>query len=276
MINSIFLPNELFYIILSTCDGFERENMRLVCKLFNDFVFDTKTDYPEKYREVREIKSIKKLFEYNHKDLIKIYAKNHPSKADIILRYGCEYGMNDIVEFMIEKAVPTNRIFPSLDRNNGMSGACRSGHIDIVKLMIENGANDWNWGMYNACCGGHINIVKFMIKNGANAWNDGMSGACCGGHIDIVKFMIKNGANAWNGGMFGACRGGHIDIVKFMIKNGANAWNWGLRNACYYKHIDLVKLMIEEALVHGSPLSDNDVNAAMNSWNGHDLFTKKA
>jgi ankyrin repeat protein len=45
------------------------------------------------------------------------------------------------------------------------------GHIDIVKMMIDKGANDWNWGLRGACRSGHIEIIKLMIDKGANNWN---------------------------------------------------------------------------------------------------------
>ena len=66
--------------------------------------------------------------------------------------------------------------------------------MDIVKLMIEKGANDWNDGMYSACQRGHMEVVKYMIEKGAKSWNDGIYGACLGGHGEIVKLMIEKGA----------------------------------------------------------------------------------
>ncbi len=58
--------------------------------------------------------------------------------------------------------------YRSINNNNLLYEACRSSHIEIVKLMIEHGANDWNTGLYDACQGGHIEIVKLMIEHGAN------------------------------------------------------------------------------------------------------------
>lgn len=41
---------------------------------------------------------------------------------------------------------------------------CQYCDIDMVKLMIDKGANDWVIGLYSACKGGHMDIVK-LIKN---------------------------------------------------------------------------------------------------------------
>lgn len=89
----------------------------------------------------------------------------------------------------------TVKIIKQKNWDDGLLGACRGGHIDIIKLMIEKGANNWNWGLFGACRGGHIDIVKLMIEKGVNNWNLGLFGACCGGHIDIIKLMIEKGAN---------------------------------------------------------------------------------
>jgi hypothetical protein len=40
--------------------------------------------------------------------------------------------------------------------------------IAIRKLLIEKGANDWNWGLRGACEGGHMEIVKFLCHNLVN------------------------------------------------------------------------------------------------------------
>ncbi len=64
-------------------------------------------------------------------------------------------------------------------------------------------------------------VVQLMIEKGAEVWNWGLSGACKGGHMEIVKLMIEKGATDWNRGLYDACEGGHIEIVKLMIEKGA-------------------------------------------------------
>lgn len=81
--------------------------------------------------------------------------------------------------------------------------------------------SDVNEGLYDGCECGYIDIVHLMIKNGADKLNAGLLWACGGGHMDIVKLLIKEGANNWDWGLYGACLGGHMDIVKLMIGNGA-------------------------------------------------------
>jgi len=93
--------------------------------------------------------------------------------------------------------------------------------IEIVKLMISKGANNWNGGMFSACHNNHTDIVQLMISKGANNLDWGLFGACKGGHIDLVNMMLQKGANDWNLGLIGACQGGHLDIIKLMLEKGA-------------------------------------------------------
>src|SRR5512135_1417260 len=122
------LPNELYYYIMTFLDGFERNNMKLVCKLFNSFEFRIYTDNPERDREVSLIKpsqsSVEKVVLYGHLDILMIMISKHSYNNDTLLEV-----------------------------------ACRNGHIDIVNLMISKGAKDWNWGLETACRNGHIDIV---------------------------------------------------------------------------------------------------------------------
>ena len=130
---------------------------------------------------------------------------------------------------------------------SGLLGAARGGHLDIVKLMLEKGAdNKYNWAMLNAANGGHIDIVKFILEKGANNYNHTMVCAANGGHIDIVKLMLEKGANHYNKAMENAANGGHIDIINLMLEKGAYSYNSAMVCAARRGYLDIVKLMLEK------------------------------
>ena len=54
------------------------------------------------------------------------------------------------------------------------------GDIEIVKLIIKHGENDWNIGLQDACLYGHVNVVCLMIQLGADNWRQGLSQVCEG------------------------------------------------------------------------------------------------
>jgi len=50
----------------------------------------------------------------------------------------------------------------------GLYFACQGGNMDIVNMMIQKGANDWNWGLWQACKDGHLDFVNTLIQKGAD------------------------------------------------------------------------------------------------------------
>ena len=103
--------------------------------------------------------------------------------------------------------------------NLSMMDASYNGHIEIVKLMLDHGANSFNTSMECASRNGHIEIVKLILDHGAvnstksNSrlldashpisfdFNTSMRSASYYGHIEIVKLMLDHGANSFNTSM---------------------------------------------------------------------------
>jgi ankyrin repeat protein len=87
--------------------------------------------------------------------------------------------------------------------------SCASGHFEVVKLFVENGADpnakdDDNYdetALMKASRLGHFEIVKFLAEHGAdpNAKNDDSETALMEasekGHFEIVKFLVEHGAD---------------------------------------------------------------------------------
>jgi Ankyrin repeats (3 copies) len=130
--------------------------------------------------------------------------------------------------------------------NDAMIYAAKGGHMEIVKLMIEKGATNFDWAIKYAAKGGHMEIVKLMIEKSATYFNAGMAYAAEGGQMEIIKLMIEKGATNFNWAMRSAARGGHMEIVKLMIEKGAADFNTAMINASYEGHMEIVKLMIEK------------------------------
>jgi hypothetical protein len=139
--------------------------------------------------------------------------------------------------------------------------------VNVVKLMLDNGAKNYGETMKSAASGGHIDLVQLMLElnetgNGRavpltkgrfimyhpisrSDYNWAMALAAEGGHIDLVQLMLDSGADDYNIGLHSAGRGGHIDIVKLMMKRGADEYNKQMALAAWAGHIDIVRLMLE-------------------------------
>ncbi len=77
---------------------------------------------------------------------------------DYALQDVCRLGYTQYIDYYLNLGANINR---------GLYGACEGGHIDLVELIIEKGANLGNMGLYHACKGGNIKIVELMIDKGA-------------------------------------------------------------------------------------------------------------
>lgn len=94
---------------------------------------------------------------------------------------------------------------------------------------------DWDEILIEACTKGHIEVVKLAIENGANIhfYNDlALRHACDVGHTDIAMLLIINGANIhaeFNAPLKWSSHRGFVDIVKILLKRNADyhdAFTW--------------------------------------------------
>ena len=147
-------------------------------------------------------------------------------KYNIDLETCCYYGYCDIVKILIDNGADVH-----MQDNYPIRFASDNGHYDIVKLLIENGADvssKNNYAIRLASRNGHYDIVELLIENGADVTdNDNYSiiDASKNGHYDIVELLIENGADVTANDNYPikiASENGYYDIVKLLIDNGAD------------------------------------------------------
>ena len=147
--------------------------------------------------------------------------------------------------------------------------AARDGHTEVVKLLIDNGAdlNHKNNGgvtaLRTAAREGRTEVVKLLIDNGADmnikdvdGWTALMH-AAWNGSTEVVKFLIDNGADLNhknNGGgtaLIYASRYGYTEVVKLFIDNGADQnikdryGQTALMHAAWNGSTEVVKFLID-------------------------------
>jgi ankyrin repeat protein len=90
--------------------------------------------------------------------------------------------------------------------------ACRRGHADTVKLLLDEGANheatdptDNSTPLYIAASEGHVNIIELLRTKGANA---------------MVEVVIRDGGQTKDTPFLVACRNNHMDVVHYLTQNG--------------------------------------------------------
>ena len=109
--------------------------------------------------------------------------------------------------------------------------AVKAGKIDVVKNLIENGADieaDDNRALKCASDHGHTEIVKLLIDKGADVQADdnyALRWASNDGYTEIVKLLIEEGADVQSGDNVAlrcASGKGYRAIVKLLLDNDAN------------------------------------------------------
>ena len=103
------------------------------------------------------------------------------------------------------------------------------GHLEVVKFLIENGANihaEDDYALRMSSSNGFTDIVKFLVEIGANihADDDGaLRWSSDNGNIEVVKFLIEKGADIHTDDDYAlrwSSDNGNIEVVKFLIEKG--------------------------------------------------------
>ena len=76
---------------------------------------------------------------------------------------------------------------------------CRRGHLKMIELLIEKLNNiDLSWGVGIASRAGHLDVVKLLLQCGAQPTfqkNYALRWASKNCHLEVVKLLLENGAN---------------------------------------------------------------------------------
>lgn len=126
--------------------------------------------------------------------------RSHPSLRNAsvlvgsLLALGAEYtisvaaavGDQERVEQLLRKDISLARRLDSA-RGNPLSYAAGEGHLHIVRLLLEHGADPnmpedsapHGAALFNACCGNHLEVAQLLLEHGANPNAGTDSNGCC-------------------------------------------------------------------------------------------------
>lgn len=127
--------------------------------------------------------------------------------------------------------------------NAALGAACRGGHARLATMMVKHGATDFQRALQNACRGGHADLVKYCLQHTGAPWGHALNLACSGGHAAIAHVLMKRTRSTPDA--FSVCRGGNEELVHAMLANGNFNCDRGLWGACRGGHVALALCMIE-------------------------------
>ena len=147
--------------------------------------------------------------------------------------------------------------------DSAVAVACHEGHLDVVKLLQDKGADlDDEFNLFTACQNGHVEVVRFLLDHGAdiNSEREGcgtpLAAACRGDHLEVVKLLVSRGADI-NYGLIGdneedysnplaaACFANNLDIVKYLANAGADVLIGSPLSCLDEENVELITYLLD-------------------------------
>jgi ankyrin repeat protein len=145
--------------------------------------------------------------------------------------------------------------------------AAANGHVDVVKLLIENGADvnlkgeAWYGPLHAAAARGHIEVVKILLENGADVnifhQNKPLHNAAMNGHIEVAQILLAHGADINVKGtdeaapLHTAVSNNQLAMVRWLLSKGANVnprASYGctpLHSAARRNNVEIGRILLE-------------------------------
>jgi ankyrin repeat protein len=179
-------------------------------------------------------------------------------------------------------------------KETALSAASRRGHLEVVKALIEKGADvtaaggDFGSAIQAAAFGGHNEIISTLLENGGDVaqaggcWDNALRAACGSGKLHTVKYLIDNGADIHYGSaedevpfaLDAAAREGHIHIAKYLVESGVDIHASGYYpNALYpaasWNRHEMLRFLLLEGLDVNAQNSTGDSALRSAAEEGH-------
>ncbi|MGI2026618.1 ankyrin repeat domain-containing protein [Endozoicomonas acroporae] len=186
------------------------------------------------------------------------------------------YGHVPIVEFLLDREVDIN--LPEEDgKLSPIELAAREGFVELVGCLIERGARDLNSALILATRCGHVNVVRKLINNGADInhvdemilgnklirFTPLVSSVTSESAAQLIELLISQGAKVTDEALWAAVGLDKLDIVKLLITHKAdvNAMDgWIICGAARFNRLEIVKVLLANGAEVDKP---NDVQTAL-------------
>ena len=153
-----------------------------------------------------------------------------------------------------------------------VSSVYDSNNLDLVRFCLTNSPKDTDisFGLYGACSNGHIDMVRLFLEDiriSNDALMYGFIDACLNGWLNIVQLFLLDGrcdpSSNQDNALFAACSNGHTAIVKLLLCDSrvdpSSEQYTALILAIIRNHTDVMRLLMLDERV--DPAANN--NAAL-------------
>ncbi len=177
---------------------------------------------------------------------------------------------------------------PSQEYNYAIRLASNNGHIEVVKLLLQDERVDPsdfnNYAIKKASENGHTEVVRLLLSDlrvdPSDHRNDAIRYASENGHTEVVKLLLSDSrvdpSDFNNYAIRYASKNGHTEIVKLLLQDKrvdpSKTYNYAIKKASENGHIEIVKLLLQDERVDPSGFNNYAIRYA--SENGHTEVVK--
>jgi ankyrin repeat protein len=209
------------------------------------------------------------------------------------LRMASEEGWYELVTFLLGQTSATSRNARDLDGWTPLSKACFNNHVEVVKLLLDNGTDanisvgeGWT-PLHTAADQGHLEVVRLLLDNGADLNAHDTHGrtpihsAMSKYMFDVVELLLKKGADvdvldeSARTLLNKASKAGRIGVVGLLLEQGADVdmpsergWRT-IHNAADSGHLEMLKLLLENGASIDMATDDKATPITIASIGGH-------
>ena len=101
-------------------------------------------------------------------------AKTYSGDGFPIVALACVFGHLEVACYMVKKGADINATATNGTGYNALTGSVAGGHVEIVKWLLESGANaNYNYGagytpLLTAAANGRLDIIQLLLTRGAD------------------------------------------------------------------------------------------------------------
>jgi ankyrin repeat protein len=184
------------------------------------------------------------------------HVQNQEEHEKQLLTIACFLGRTNVAQWFMVRGIVSNTAFCE---------ACREGHIDIVRLLIDTIDPEFvlTYPLSDAAKRGHTDIVQLFIDTAAHCEmislnRDAMQNACSFGHVNVVRLLltvIDMDTEQVRNVFQIACVNGHIEVARllFSLIDKVDTYNGNfirlffeqvLNVVCIRGHLEIVRLLL--------------------------------
>ncbi|WP_175888131.1 ankyrin repeat domain-containing protein [Burkholderia contaminans] len=194
-------------------------------------------DYEEflditKFDNKADLQSVKSLFESQH---------FHPAILERAANNQLQYNDTDLIEFFLENGMNAT--------NTLLAISARNSNQEMMGLLVRYGGDihgNNEQAIRTACSSGNADVVKYLLENGANLKEPNkyshfkeeigsgcLDNAVCHNHKEVVEILLDYGMDVNDGlPLVRSLQQGHYDMAEFLLNREAD-YKLALKNMGY-------------------------------------------